>query len=172
MFLLPRYPVFTLGLLVVLAFGQLLAPAPTHSVTGTFPNFALSEVIPLDETSELGWRRPSPQPQPKARAIAKRERHYRGIASWYGGTRSWKGSPHLALAGFLGGRYSGKVNGRVTVCATRCHLFVAVDYCQCYAGTADERIVDLSPEAWALISDLPLSRGLLPVRITIWAKGG
>jgi hypothetical protein len=88
-----------------------------------------------------------------------------GIASTYAGTAGWIGEPVVALPGALGGRYNGRVNGSVTVCADRCVEFRVVDWCQCYWGSADERIVDLSHEAWPLVSDEPLSRGLVPVTL-------
>lgn len=92
---------------------------------------------------------------------------YTGIASHYAGTSGWIGTPHLALAGGLGGRYTGHINAMVTVCATRCLYLPSVDYCQCYWGTPDQRLVDLSPEAWALITDKPLSAGLVSVRVEL-----
>lgn len=90
-----------------------------------------------------------------------------GIASNYPGTAGWIGQATVALPGDLGGRYTGEVQGYVTVCADRCARLPVVDWCQCYWGTADQRIVDLSHPAWALVSDQPLERGLVEVRLIL-----
>ena len=90
-----------------------------------------------------------------------------GIASNYAGTSGWIGQATAALPGDLGGRYTGEVNGFVTVCADRCARLPVVDWCQCYWGSAEERMVDLSHAAWALVSDRPLDAGLIEVRLVL-----
>ena len=90
-----------------------------------------------------------------------------GIASNYPGTAGWIGQATVALPGDLGGRYNGEVNGYVTVCADRCARLPVVDWCQCHWGTSDQRIVDLSHPAWALVTDQPVERGLTEVRLIL-----
>jgi hypothetical protein len=89
-----------------------------------------------------------------------------GLATWYCCSDGWRGVAVVALPGALGGRYDAPPASRsVTVCADRCVSLPVVDYCDCYWGTANQRVADLSPEAWAAISDTGTAAGV--IRVTI-----
>jgi hypothetical protein len=90
-----------------------------------------------------------------------------GLATWYCCSLGYRGQAVVALAGALGGHYDPTPAWYVTVCADRCASLPVVDYCQCYWATADQKIADLSPEAWAAVSDRPLSAGVVHVTIDL-----
>jgi hypothetical protein len=89
-----------------------------------------------------------------------------GKATWYCCSLGWRGQAVVALPGALGGHYdSPPAANFVTVCADRCVLLPVVDYCGCYWGTSSQKVADLSPEAWAAISDRSTSAGVISVTL-------
>jgi len=89
-----------------------------------------------------------------------------GLATWYCCSNGWRGQAVVALPGALGGHYDSPPAARtVTVCADRCAELPVVDYCGCLWGTADQKVADLSPEAWAAISNRSTSAGVITVTV-------
>ncbi|HEX6139325.1 MAG TPA: hypothetical protein VF013_02530 [Candidatus Limnocylindria bacterium] len=103
---------------------------------------------------------PQPEPSPQWPVVT-------GRASSYSSTAGYDGQPVIALPGAMGGRYTGAIQGYATVCADRCARLAVVDWCDCYWGSADQRVVDISHAAWPLVSDQPLSRGIIEVRVIL-----
>ena len=90
-----------------------------------------------------------------------------GLASSYGFSAGWEGQATVALPVELGGRIPDGEPAVVLVCADRCVSLPVVDSCPCYVGTSDQRVANLSHEAWRRISDMPLEEGLIPVEVRL-----
>jgi hypothetical protein len=89
-----------------------------------------------------------------------------GRATWYCCSLGWRGQAVVALPGALGGHYDAPPAANfVTVCADRCVVLPIVDYCGCSWGMASQKVADLSPEAWAAITDRGLSMGVVTVTL-------
>jgi hypothetical protein len=88
-----------------------------------------------------------------------------GLASSYGESAGWEGQATVTLPLELGGGIPVGEPSHVLVCADRCVAMPVVDSCPCYVGTADQRIANLSHEAWRQVTDLPLAEGLVRVEI-------
>jgi hypothetical protein len=88
-----------------------------------------------------------------------------GMASSYGESAGWEGQATVALPLELGGGIPADEPSHVLVCADRCVSMPVVDSCPCYVGSADQRVANLSHEAWRQITDLPLEEGLVRVEI-------
>ncbi len=92
-----------------------------------------------------------------------------GKASWYCCTRGWRGQAVVALPAALGGHYDAAPGASlyVIICADRCARIPVVDTCGCHYGTATQKVADLSPEAWAAITDRDrFVSGVVTVTIT------
>jgi hypothetical protein len=123
-------------------------------------------VPPMQATLYL---KPTPPPAPKPPAVQPPPvggSKISGKATWYCCTAGYRGMAVVALPGALGGHYDPPPAGRtVTVCADRCVELPVVDYCGCHWGTANQKVADLSPEAWAAVSNASRSAGV--IRVTI-----
>jgi hypothetical protein len=106
-------------------------------------------------------------PEPAEPAIAVVDGSVTGMASSYSESRGWEGKATVALPLEIGGGIPDGRPSYVLVCADRCVSLPVVDSCPCYVGTADQRVANLSHEAWRQVSDMPLEEGLIEVEITL-----
>ncbi len=89
---------------------------------------------------------------------------FRGIASHYPQYAPWLGEATVTLPPGLGVAAGGEEPRTVVVCGDLgCVELPVVDTCPCYWATTDQRVANLSREAWALVTERPLSDGLVEV---------
>ena len=122
---------------------------------------------PAASLSLLGGRSAGTAPAPLTLdlADAAADGLVSGVASNYGETAGWEGQATVALPLDLGASGTGDEARVVLVCAERCAALPVVDSCPCYVGTPDERVANLSHEAWRLVTDAPLIEGLIEVDV-------
>jgi hypothetical protein len=110
----------------------------------------------------------APEPEPADEPLfASIDGSVTGVASSYPESPGWEGMATVALPVEIGGGIPDGAPKQVIVCADRCAVLPVVDSCPCYVGTADQRVANLSHEAWRLLTDMPLEEGLIEVEITL-----
>lgn len=134
--------------------------------TGASAVPAPPSVEPMQATLYLKPTPQPPAPEPDVVAPPPTGDSVTGKATWYCCSLGWRGEAVVALPGALGGHYDAPPASRtVTVCADRCVELPVVDYCGCHWGTSAQKVADLSPEAWAAVSDAGLSAGVITVTV-------
>ena len=142
-----------------LSLAEVAPPIGTETLGGN-PALANPASAPMKATLYARSHSSKVSPPPLSGTVVS------GKATWYCCSRGWRGQAVVALPGPLGGHYHGPpATWTVTVCADRCAVLPVVDYCGCSWGTASQKVADLSPEAWAAITDSALSRGVVTVTV-------
>ena len=121
-------------------------------------------------TASSGGKKAASQPTEPAEpepAIAAVDGLISGVASSYPESAGWEGKATVALPSEIGGGIPDGSPTYVLVCADRCVSMPVVDSCPCYVGTADQRVANLSHEAWRQVSDMPLEEGLIKIEIRL-----
>ncbi|HUG94610.1 MAG TPA: hypothetical protein VMK30_00530 [Pleomorphomonadaceae bacterium] len=150
------------------------SPASLISARGSTSQRTLAAFAPASDSVPLGAERihpngvavpPSVATSPTLVSVAAQVaaqvvsqpgggRTISGKASWYCCTRGWDDAAVVALPIALGGHWTTPpAIFSVVVCAERCALLPVGDACACYWGEAGQKVVDLSPAAWAAITD-------------------
>ena len=124
------------------------------------PAATLGTQVPL-----VGWSGRSYPSAASVPSLGTEDGFVAGMASSYRESAGWEGEATVALPLDLGGGIPSGAPDRVLVCADRCVSLPVVDSCPCYVGTVDQRIANLSHEAWRQVTDLPLEEGLVHVEI-------
>lgn len=134
------------------------APSPSFVPVPTMPGEARSvPSAPPVLATPRPTPRPTPKPTPRPKPAPVARGHVRsGMASWYTDPR--KSGLYAAAGPPL---RVGDWRGRLVTVTANGHSFLVrlSDWCACR-----DRVIDLSPEAFARLSDL--SRGLVVVRVT------
>jgi hypothetical protein len=134
--------------------------------TGATTRPALPSVEPMEATLYLKATPQPPAPEPEVVTPPPAGDSVTGKATWYCCSLGWRGEAVVALPGALGGHYDAPPASRtVTVCADRCVELPVVDYCGCHWGTSAQKVADLSPEAWAAVSNADMSAGVITVTV-------
>jgi hypothetical protein len=146
------------------------SPASLVAVRGSTSQRALAAFAPVSDSVPLGAERfhpngvavpPSVNMSPTLVSAAAQwvsqpggGATISGKASWYCCTRGWDDAAVVALPIALGGHWTTPpAIFSVVVCAERCALLPVGDACACHWGEVGQKVVDLSPAAWAAITD-------------------
>lgn len=164
--------VATAGLLAAAEQREITAPRALYAGRERAASLTLANVASALDAETMGVATPPPSvaaiafkarikpiatPKPKPPIVpppAVTGNTVSGKATFYCCTLGYRGQAVVALPGAYGGHFDPAPASRyVTICADRCARLPVVDYCGCHWGTASQKVADLSPEAWAAITD-------------------